>query len=441
MAKTGSGVLVWGFGVVGCLAACSSSGSGNSGSGGPAGSGGMGTAGGIQQVAAGGGAGGASSAGHGGTLPATAGQSAGLGGSGGSAISAGGGAGGLAGNAGTLGGAGSGALSCPSAPPFDSSDATLVERCAKIVYASVGDNLRRALSFDGTTWTNDVENTDAAQLAAARSGEYQLSSVVIQNGIILASGDGGVFRSIDGATWTHIENTPTGLPSGIALHQTRVGFGRGGAFGMGTFGISGNGGTWTSTDGANWTSWNDGSGKIKGTDIDASFSGHGKGTAFGNGKLIFAGDNNVTRVFDGSTWSLGKIDGLSQTVSSLAFGNGVFIGVTDSGERAVSADGVTWQSASDGSFRFGSLFVELDGKHLHASATQYSKQLYTSSDGLNWTATNTDTGFFGIVVNQGLWIGAQQTGVSTSTDGKAFTLRTKTDEFGLYAAAVGYVLK
>jgi hypothetical protein len=45
------------------------------------------------------------------------------------------------------------------------------------------------------------------------------------------------------------------------------------------------------------------------------------------------------------------------------------------------------------------------------------------------------------VVNQGLWIGAQQTGVSTSSDGKAFTVRTKADEFGLYAAAVGYVLK
>ena len=343
--------------------------------------------------------------------------------------------------AGTSGSAGASGLPCPSAAPFDSSDAGLVQKCAKVVYASVGDNLRRALSLDGSTWTNDVENTDASQLVAARAGEYQLSSVVIQNGVIVASGDGGVFRSVDGVTWMHIENTATGLPSSIAIHQTRVGFGRGGSFGLGLFGITGNGGTWTSSDGATWTSWADTQGKIKGTSIDASFSGHGKGTAFGNGKLIFAGDNNVTRVFDGSTWSVGKIAGLSQTVSDFAFGNGVFIGVTDSGERAVSADGVTWQSATDGSFRFGSLFVEPDGKHLHASATQYSKQLYASSDGLSWSTTNTDAGFFGIVVNNGLWVGAQQTGVSTSSDGKAFTVRTKSDEFGLYAAAVGYVLK
>ena len=343
--------------------------------------------------------------------------------------------------AGTQGSAGASGLPCPHAAPFDSSDAELVQKCAKVVYASVGDNLRRALSLDGSTWTNDVENTDASQLAAARAGEYQLSSVVIQNGVIVASGDGGVFRSVDGATWTHIENTATGLPSGIAIHQTRVGFGRGGSFGSGLFGITGNGGTWTSSDGATWTSWADAQGKLKGTSIDASFSGHGKGTAFGNGKLIFAGDDNVTRVFDGSTWSVGKIGGLSQTVSDFAFGNGVFIGVTDSGERAVSADGVTWQGATDGSFRFGSLFVEPDGKHLHASATQYSKQLYASSDGLSWGTTNTDAGFFGIVVNNGLWVGAQQTGVSTSSDGRGFTVRTKSDEFGLYAVAVGYVLK
>jgi hypothetical protein len=327
------------------------------------------------------------------------------------------------------------------APPFDSSDATLIAKCGEVVFASVGDNLRRALSFDGTTWTNDVENTDASKLADARLGEYELSSVIIENGIILASGDGGVFRSTDGATWTHVEDTPTGLPSGIALHQTRVGFGRGGAFGLGTFGITGNGGTWTSTDGATWTSWNDGQGMIKGTSIDANFSGHGHGTAFGNGKLIFAGDNNVTRVFDGSTWSVGAIDGLGQTVSDLAFGSGVFIGVTDSGERAVSADGVTWNAVSDGSFRFGSLFVDGDGKHIYASATEYSKQLYASLDGLAWTTTDTDTGFFGIALHAGLWVGAQQTGVSTSTDGTAFTKRTKDDEFGLYAVAVGYVLK
>jgi hypothetical protein len=343
--------------------------------------------------------------------------------------------------AGTSGAGGTAGLSCPIAPPFDSSDADLIARCAKIVYASVGDNLRRALSFDGTTWTNDVENTDASQFTAARMGEYELTGLVIQNGIILTSGDGGVFRSVDGASWAHIEDTATGLPSGIALHQTRVGFGRGGAFGSGLFGITGNGGTWTSSDGAVWTSWQDDQGKIKGTDIDASFSGHGKGAAFGNGKLIFAGDDNVTRIFDGTTWMVGKIDGLSETVSDLGFGNGTFIGVTDSGERAVSTDGVTWNSATDGSFRFGNLFVDSDGKHIYASATEYSRQLYASVDGLTWTTTNTDTGFFGIVLHDGLWVGAQQTGISTSTDGMTFTNRTKTDEFGLYTAAVGYVLK
>jgi hypothetical protein len=426
-------MLAFGAGLLGVAAACSGTGSSESGSSAGAGSPNAGTSGAIQPAAGGGSPGlGAAGVSGGAGQAASAGTGAGAGMSSGGTLNS---------AAGTSGSGGAGGVSCPTAPPFDSSDAELVAMCAKIVYASVGDNLRRALSFDGTTWTNDVENTDASQLAAARMGEYELTGLVIQNGIILTSGDGGVFRSVDGATWLHIEDTATGLPSGIALHQTRVGFGRGGAFGTGLFGITGNGGTWTSSDGAVWTSWKDDQGKIKGTDIDASFSGHGKGAAFGNEKLIFAGDDNVTRIFDGTTWTVGKIDGLSETVSDLGFGNGVFIGVTDSGERAVSADGVTWNSATDGSFRFGNLFVDSDGKHIYASATEYSRQLYASLDGLTWTTTNTDTGFFGIVLHDGLWVGAQQTGISTSTDGKTFTNRTKTDEFGLYAAALGYVLK
>src|SRR5450755_1024474 len=115
-------MLAFGGGLLGVAAACSGTGSSESGSSAGAGSPNAGTSGAIQ--------------------PAAGGGSPGLG------------------AAGVSGGAGG--VSCPTAPPFDSSDAELVAMCAKIVYASVGDNLRRALSFDGTTWTNDVEYTDAS---------------------------------------------------------------------------------------------------------------------------------------------------------------------------------------------------------------------------------------------------------------------------------------
>src|SRR5450432_434213 len=92
---------------------------------------------------------------------------------------------------------------CPIAPPFDDSDARVVQKCTRPVFVGVGNGQRRIVSYDGHTWEHDEWFPN--QLADQNENSHR--DVAIANGIIVIAGDAGILVSSDGgATYAVVEN-------------------------------------------------------------------------------------------------------------------------------------------------------------------------------------------------------------------------------------------
>jgi hypothetical protein len=128
---------------------------------------------------------------------------------------------------------------------------------------------------------------------------------------------------------------------------------------------------------------------------------------------------------DGETWRVGTVPFGLGSFAAIAYGAGRFVAVGDSGQAAVSADGITWALATTGvtnhfthvSFARG-LFV----------AAGDAGRIITSPDGLAWTSrtTGTNSRAEGLAYYAEKWqvIGSANT-LFSSADGVAWT-RTAT---------------
>lgn len=348
------------------------------------------------------------------------------------------------------------AIVCPTAPPFDETNQALVEKCTKPVFVAVGDYSRRAVSNDAVTWTtSSIKKADVP--AGANVDLIAETTVTVHGGVIVIVGGNGIFSSHDGGA-TFVEAPNVNHP-GFELYGPGVGFLNG------SFWVVADGGTWTSTDGSKWTGWL-GDTKLTGhstTSADgsvvASFNGHGHGVVTGGGKVLFADDATRYRTFDGTSWFESQIGAYAGWISGVTYGNGQFVATGDTccnyapptagTLRAVSADGITWRTATNdtpGALQvaaFGG--VVWDGKRFLATAGPWVPEAYSSADGTTWTKETISGAMGTMTIQSGVYSAISHTSVFRSTDGATWTetLKSTGEEADKWFAGIasGRVLK
>ena len=326
-------------------------------------------------------------------------------------------------------------LPCPTAPPFDDSDATLVARCTRPVFVGAGNALRRAISYDGMTWLHDDAFPDQGQ----DQNENSHRDVLVRNGIIIIVGDGGILVSKDGGATFVVVNAKR-------LHNSSVGFFKG------AFWVVSNVGTFTSLDGSKWTDMPEGTMVAGG--LGAGFGASSIATSPTKLLAVSASDS-AYRTVDGSTWTEKSFDSQYLALGRVTHGNGRFAmignGCCDqspgSGLRATSVDGASWTLRTNSTppstnFRFGEIIW--DGSRYFATGSQYDSRVYTSPDGLTFKAIDIDVGLNSAVFFEGAYVAAGAGTMYRSSDGTTWSATLKPGpsvDFGFARVAAGRVLK
>ena len=211
----------------------------------------------------------------------------------------------------------------------------------------------------------------SAWTAQSASSQEAWSSVIHANGTFVAVAPTAIMTSTDGETWT------TRSP----------GSGQGVTYGNGTFVAVNGTASFTSTDAVTWTQ-----GTVVGDFF--GFPNQYDSITYGNDTFVATGYNAAERRFvvmrspNGSTWTegsnLGRHDSFRSVVS---FGNSLFVAITDM-TIYTSPDGITWTARSSPdpyfmrSVTYGNgLFVAVG---LDIPGIRF-RGVLTSPDGITWT--------------------------------------------------------
>ena len=160
------------------------------------------------------------------------------------------------------------------------------------------------------------------------------------------------------------------------------------AYGNGKFVIVGNGVIFYSTDGKTWTQ------------ATQPLTGYIYSVAFGNGRFVTCGmssaSDRATQIAystDGVTWTTitdnFRNAGLS-SAQNVAYGNGLFVATNPSGGAAYSTDGITWATFTQS--RLSNIYASFFGygKFLFGGISSDGSGNYTiaySRNGTTWQAT------------------------------------------------------
>jgi hypothetical protein len=362
-----------------------------------------------------------------------AGETRGSGGAGGVAAS-----GGASGQAGGASGQAGGNGSCPTAAPFDDSNPAVVSDCAVPIAVAVGNGLRRALTHDGKTWDHDVYLPDSG----ADQNENSHRDVLIARGLIFVVGDGGLLVSKDGGETFAVGRAGRFHDSALVSFQGLI------------WAIS-NLGTFSTTDGSTWKEYA-GTSMLPGNLPGAFSASGGAAVASGSLLLVVSGRQSSARLFDGTSWTQHDFDPATfGSLTSAAHGNDRFVilggaccdKMAFAGLRATSSDGIAWIASSNAtagsavSLRFGSVLWQ--GMHFFATASQYDKRTYTSTDGLAWTAQPSNVGIGSVTLFKGAYEGINGASIYSSPDGAAWSLvhnGVGDQKSGYSIVRAGYVL-
>lgn len=257
------------------------------------------------------------------------------------------------------------------------------------------------------------------------SGDH-LRAIAFGNGVYVAVGDGGeIYESSDAQHWS-AENS--GLAAGDGLYDVIFGNGKfiaGGSVGgtnpdSDTFLLS-------STDGIHWTQVNQ----------STTAADH---LGFGNGTYVAMNVDALTST-DGTHWISSAIGSLTAgdgvNFAAPVFGAGAFVawGTDATGASRVYAstdNGSTWQSVSiafsagdtiTGIAWNGSVFVALGSTN---NCSPGCLDVHTSSDGINWTDQPDAGGELGMASSIGV-MGSTFYVVSSDSTGSTDLLYTSTD--------------
>lgn len=103
-------------------------------------------------------------------------------------------------------------------------------------------------------------------------------------------------------------------------------------------GLAYGGGVWVSTGASQIATSTDG---IVWTARSGSPSGANRAVGYGDGRWIVGGSNAVTSTNNGASWSTVTV---GVGINGVAYGDGMWVAVGDSGALATSPDGATWTS-------------------------------------------------------------------------------------------------
>lgn len=148
---------------------------------------------------------------------------------------------------------------------------------------------------------------------------------------VAAGNSGGILASEDGITWTNLARIPTSFTDLIYTNRLFVA-------------VSSDGSVRVSSDGLSWTKSNSG---IPAAPLDKIHYAQGSFLACRSGGPIYRSyaDYKFLLSRDGANWSVPKT-GWADAVYSIAYGNGLFVAVTDSVTQGrglfCSTDGIHW---------------------------------------------------------------------------------------------------
>jgi hypothetical protein len=262
-------------------------------------------------------------------------------------------------------------------------------------------------SPDGSTWT--LRTADTTMI-------HPLRAIAFGNNRFIAAEDlrwnstsstGAVRTSTDGVSWQHKD---AASPSSImALNYC------GGKF----LGANYSDTLVLSADGLTWEVVKTGIGTI------CAFS-------YGNNQFVGVGNSIVTSK-DGLTWESRKI-GITAKLSSIAFGNGMFVAVGSSGAILVSRDALSWTINQMSILGQLSSVIFGDGKFVIAGS---KGACLSSSDGITWainySGTEKDLNAVSFGSNQFIAVGRDGV-IIRSTDGTTWerpVLPTNQDLFSV----------
>ncbi len=327
---------------------------------------------------------------------------------------------------------------CPTVAPFDDSDQAVIDNCTVPVVVAIGNGLRRAVSLDGQTWDHEVYLPDPS---LSDQNENSHRDALIAKGLIFIVGDGGVLVSSDRGSSFTVSHAGRFHDSGLAYFQDAIW-------------VVSNLGTYATSDGKAWQEWPADMTLPGG--LPGAF-GANAGTVVGGSKLLTVSNRSEhARVFDGTTWTEQTFGADYGSLSGAAFGNGTFLILGDAccdksmfaGLRATSLEATTWTvqsnatSATSPNLRFGD--VVWDGTRFLASASQYDKRTYVSSNGLDWEARDTNVAIGPLTSFEGAYLGAQSAVLYRSTDGITWNM-TQTgigdQKWGFNHLRAGHVLR
>lgn len=254
-------------------------------------------------------------------------------------------------------------------------------------------------SSDGMTWLGSDTYGTAPSIT--------LKDIAYGKGKLLAVGAYDKIRlsSDNGINWQSFS-------SGLVEHFNAVAYGNGMFVASGTKNYSETGMILTSPDGINWR---------------AAFTGNFiwiYKIAYANGTFVAVGNDSkggiiLTSHDDGITWTT-RISGFENSLSALAYGDGIIIvGATGGAILASSDNGITWrrQGTLSTKFQTGMAF----GNGIFAvtsmdSATLYSHIHVSKDDGLTWTdiSLNDEYRLNNICFGNGLFVAVGAFGIFQS---------------------------
>ncbi|MDG0811293.1 WD40/YVTN/BNR-like repeat-containing protein [Cohnella rhizosphaerae] len=158
--------------------------------------------------------------------------------------------------------------------------------------------------------------------------------------------------------------------------------------------------------------------------------------AYGNGVFV-AGGNKIVSSVDGETWTDATTPPGFSYLASVEYGGGLFVGVGWQGNLFTSSDGINWTNRNPGVSSI--LYDVAYGDNLYVAVGQ-SGTILTSPDGVTWTTQNSNTYYDlnRITYGNGKYVAVGNSGVIfTSTDGIAWTSNVSGTTNQLYAVAYG----
>ncbi|MEQ9301793.1 MAG: MBG domain-containing protein, partial [Cyclobacteriaceae bacterium] len=152
---------------------------------------------------------------------------------------------------------------------------------------------------------------------------------------------------------------------------------------------------------------------------DTDISGTWSISAYGNGTYVAINNHNTSFVYstDGVNWTEGQLD--YSEWWDMAYADGKFVSVGESGYVMTSADGIDWSYQAVSGYWGGITYGE--GRYV---AVGYYEAM-TSTDGINWTELNSIPGadWYSVAYGNGVFVAVSPDSpyLMTSEDGIAWT--------------------